>query len=80
MIVVSDGSTDETFGQANRSAGPRVRVIEYERNMGKGYALRTGSKVARGDWIAWFDADLDLQPDAIGRFLVVARSRKASTS
>ncbi len=74
IVVVSDGSTDETFLQASRSAGPRVRVIQYERNMGKGYALRTGSKVARGDWIAWFDADLDLQPAALGQFLQVARA------
>lgn len=74
IVVVSDGSTDETFLQASRSAGPRVRVIHYGRNMGKGYALRTGSKVARGEWIAWFDADLDLQPDALGGFLDLAQT------
>ena len=73
IVVVSDGSTDATRQEATRDQGPHVRVIEYERNMGKGYALRTGSRAARGEWIAWFDADLDIRPEALGRFLEVAR-------
>jgi glycosyltransferase involved in cell wall biosynthesis len=77
VIVVSDGSGDLTAEVARRVANPHVRVVEYERNMGKGYALRTGSRVASGDWVAWFDADLDLAPDALPHFLATAQSEGA---
>lgn len=77
VIIVSDGSGDLTAEVARRVANPHVRVVEYERNMGKGYALRTGSRAASGDWVAWFDADLDLAPDALPRFLDTAQSEGA---
>ena len=77
IIVVSDGSGDATAAQARAAANPRLHVVEYERNMGKGYAVRTGSRVAAGEWIAWFDADLDLHPDALCSFLEVARTEGA---
>lgn len=73
VIVVSDGSSDATSEVARDLADDVVRVVAYERNMGKGYALRAGSRVARGEWIAWLDADLDLDPSAIGSFLDLAR-------
>lgn len=73
LIVVSDGSGDDTYAQALRAAGDRVRVLEYGRNLGKGYALRTGSRVARGDWVAWVDSDLDLDPALLSGFLDMAR-------
>lgn len=77
IIVVSDGSADGTAARARSTDNPRVRVIDYERNMGKGWALRTGSRAARGEWIAWFDADLDLRPEAIVGFLDAARTEGA---
>jgi hypothetical protein len=46
-----------------------VRVLSYDRNLGKGYALRTGSAAARGDVVAWIDSDLDLDPSGLGSFL-----------
>ena len=49
VIVVSDGSKDRT-GEIVRNAGdPRVRLIEYQPNHGKGYAVRTGMLAAEGD-------------------------------
>lgn len=44
VIVVNDGSTDETAAVLQRF--PQVRVIAYPDNRGKGYALNTGLKVA----------------------------------
>lgn len=69
IIVVSDGSTDNTAAAA-AAAGTRtfLRVIEYSPNRGKGQALKTGSLEASGQWIAWIDADLDLHPDQIPKF------------
>lgn len=69
LILVSDGSSDDTFAEAASVSGDRVRVLGYDRNMGKGYAIRTGSRAARGRWVAWVDSDLDLDPAGIGEFL-----------
>lgn len=76
LIVVSDGSSDGTFDAARRlaSADPRVRVLDYDRNLGKGFAVRTGSLAARGRWVAWIDSDLDLDPSRVADFLARARS------
>lgn len=55
VIVVSDGSTDDTVKIA-RAAG--ARVIELERNVGKGMAMRKGVQSTRSSIIAFFDADV----------------------
>lgn len=69
VVLVSDGSPDDTEAQAIGVADRRVRVIAYDRNMGKGYALRTGSLAARGRWVAWVDSDLDLDPALLAGFI-----------
>jgi glycosyltransferase involved in cell wall biosynthesis len=74
VIVVSDGSIDAT---AERLLAARddlgVRVIHYDRNLGKGYAVKTGALASQGEWVAFVDADLDLDPAAVPRFVEVAR-------
>ncbi|MGE5691557.1 MAG: glycosyltransferase [Pseudomonadota bacterium] len=74
LLVVSDGSID---GTAERLLEARqdveMRVIHYDRNLGKGYAVKLGALAARGDWIALVDADLDLDPSGIPLFLETAR-------
>jgi glycosyltransferase involved in cell wall biosynthesis len=73
MIVVSDGSSDDTHAEAAALDDDRVRALRYDRNLGKGYALRTGSAAANAEWVAWIDSDLDLDPARIERFLDTAR-------
>jgi glycosyltransferase involved in cell wall biosynthesis len=74
VVVVSDGSID---GTAERLLEARsdvdMRVIHYDRNLGKGYAVKLGALAAEGDWIALVDADLDLDPSAVPGFLETAR-------
>ena len=60
LIVVSDGSVDRTQEQLLELRDERVRVFHYDRNLGKGYALKLGGLQARGQWIGFVDADLDL--------------------
>ncbi|MBN1846266.1 MAG: glycosyltransferase family 2 protein [Sedimentisphaerales bacterium] len=55
ILVVDDGSTDET-GRIARSYGPPVRCIRQE-NAGVSAARNTGVEAAGGDWIAFLDAD-----------------------
>jgi len=62
LIVVDDGSTDETAGVAETStadsASVTTRVIRYEQNRGKGYAVRLGLLAAAAEVALFSDADL----------------------
>jgi glycosyltransferase involved in cell wall biosynthesis len=73
LIVVSDGSIDGTAERLLESRSDRLRVIHYDRNLGKGYAVKAGALASRGSWVALVDADLDLDPHSVGDFLDVAR-------
>jgi glycosyltransferase involved in cell wall biosynthesis len=77
MIVVSDGSIDDT---AERLLAARsdtdIRVIHYDRNLGKGYAVRAGALASHGAWVALVDADLDLDPGSLPSYLKIARSER----
>lgn len=69
VIVVSDGSTDDTVEIAREFASPAVRVFHYPRGSGKGHALRVGLSKARGQYIGYIDSDGDIDPEAIGPFI-----------
>jgi glycosyltransferase involved in cell wall biosynthesis len=72
VVVVSDGSidgTDERLLAARSDVG--MRVIHYDRNLGKGYAVKLNTFVP-GRWIAIVDADLDLDPATIPSYLETA--------
>jgi glycosyltransferase involved in cell wall biosynthesis len=62
VIVVDDGSADDTAGLARasfaKSAPVRTSVISYKSNLGKGRAVRLGLLAARGDIALFSDADL----------------------
>jgi glycosyltransferase involved in cell wall biosynthesis len=60
IVVVDDGSTDGTREALRSIAG--IRLIEHERNQGKGAALRTGFAAASGDVVIVQDADLEYDP------------------
>jgi len=69
VVVVCDGSPDDTYEQAETCASERVRVFTYTPNMGKGYALKYGFERSAGDPITFIDADMDLHPKEIGIFI-----------
>jgi dolichyl-phosphate beta-glucosyltransferase len=60
IIVVDDGSSDRTAPLVRELAGsiPNLRVIRYDKNRGKGYALRTGVLASQGGLVLVSDADL----------------------
>lgn len=75
VFVVNDGSTDNTAELLNAIDG--IRIIGYEKNRGKGYALKTGFKYAKEKGFAYvitIDADGQHNPEDITRFLDANRN------
>lgn len=65
LICVVDGMVDRTYQKAKTLDSSRVRVVGYQANHGKGYAVRFGMAKAKGDIIAFIDAGMDINPKAI---------------
>jgi dolichol-phosphate hexosyltransferase len=80
LIVVNDGSTDGTAEilQANGSWDGRVRLVEHETNQGKGAAVKTALELARGEFAAIFDADLEYEPSDLARLMPPLMERRAN--
>ncbi len=72
IIVVDDGSSDNTYAEANKIKN--VRIIRHAKNMGKAAALETGFKAAKSDVVATIDADCTYPPEAIPKMLKLIRS------
>ena len=66
ILVVDDGSDDETAGEAQR-AGARILIHPY--NIGNGAAVKTGIRNAQGGILVTLDADGQHSPEDIPRLL-----------
>jgi glycosyltransferase involved in cell wall biosynthesis len=79
VIVVDDGSTDDTLAIAKAAAtgNPAILVAPHPANFNLGQALRYGFSVARGDYIVTLDADLSYAPEHIGRLLEAISTSQA---
>jgi dolichol-phosphate mannosyltransferase len=71
VLVVDDGSTDETAAIAGAVARevPHIRVVSLEKNAGYGAALRHGFQAARFDLLAFTDADGQFDLRELSRLL-----------
>lgn len=68
LIVVDDGSSDDTWRQLNlaaQSVGPHIRLIQLLRNFKQTAAMQAGIDAARGDVIVTMDGDLQNDPKDI---------------
>ena len=68
VIFVNDGSRDSCKDAVLACADPAVRLVSYEENHGKGYAIRKGVEAALGDVIMFTDCDLAYGTEVIGEF------------
>lgn len=67
ILFSDDGSTDGSADLVRSLALPGVRVVGYEKNRGKGCAVRTALLAAEGDIVMFTDADLAYGTDVIAR-------------
>lgn len=63
IIVVDDGSTDDTEFLLKSINDPRVRVIKQQKNLGPSRARNTGVTLAKYDIVAFIDDDCTADPD-----------------
>lgn len=67
IIFVDDGSSDETVSRI--AAGPRIRVLRFEKNVGQSAAIFAGLQAMRSEIAVLIDGDLQNDPADIPRLL-----------
>jgi cellulose synthase/poly-beta-1,6-N-acetylglucosamine synthase-like glycosyltransferase len=78
VLVVDDGSTDNTIAIARAAAAGRFALLEAgprpqgERWVGKNWACSRAMETVSSDWVLFLDADVRLQPSALRRALAQA--------
>lgn len=73
LVIVDDGSADRTADVARETAAAfsdiPTNVIRYEKNRGKGFAVKTGLQAARSDLALFSDADLSTPIEEMDKLL-----------
>lgn len=78
MIIVDDGSTDETVAVVKRYlSDPRIKLLCNEQNMGAGYTRNRALENAQGKWIAVLDSDDWYAPERLERLVAFAQQMQA---
>jgi len=72
VIVVDDGSTDDTIAIVRAVADPRLRLMTND-SAGVSSARNLGARHASGDWLVFLDADDRLRDGAVAALLAAAR-------
>ena len=67
VLVVDDGSADDTAAVARAVRDPRVRVVELERSQGPSGARNAGAAEATGTYLAFLDSDDSVEADWLER-------------
>ncbi|MDO8515463.1 MAG: glycosyltransferase [bacterium] len=70
IIIVVDGYVDKTYQTIKKAKLPgHIKATVYMKNQGKGYAVRHGMGKATGDYIAFIDAGMEIDPNGISMLL-----------
>ncbi len=80
IVVVDDGSTDETSIRIKELAShrPQIRIVRHRKNSGQSATIYSGVSAARAPWIATLDGDGQNDPADIPRLLQVIESKQQS--
>lgn len=63
ILVIDDGSSDNTYDIVQNIGYSNVRCVRHRRNRGYGAAIKTGCRNAAGEIIVWYDADGQHRPE-----------------
>jgi len=70
IIVVVDGiHIDKSFQQAKKLRFKNLKVLGYQNNHGKGYAVRYGMAHTKGDYVAFIDSGMEIDPNGLSMVL-----------
>lgn len=70
LILVVDGTeVDLTYNEAQKCHLKNLKVVGYAHNHGKGYALRFGMARSKGDYVAFIDSGMEIDPNGISMLL-----------
>jgi glycosyltransferase involved in cell wall biosynthesis len=71
IVVVDDGSKDKTLSKAIKYASKNghVRVVSYDKNVGKGYAVKAGFMQTTGEVVVFADSDMDIDLGAVAKYV-----------
>lgn len=69
IIVVVDGRLDQTYQRAKTLASTQLKVYLNKIRQGKGFTVRYGMTKAKGDYIAFIDAGMEIDPNGISMLL-----------
>ena len=78
LILVDDGSTDNSMEIMRQCADDRVRIIDDGSNRGAAYARNMGVKEAKGRYICYIDADDLWSPDKLEKQLAFIEENNAA--
>jgi glycosyltransferase involved in cell wall biosynthesis len=77
VLIIDDGSADETSSIVTGAAFPGLRLIRNEMNHGKGYAVRMGALLSTGEYVLFSDADLSAPIEELEKLLTAAETQNA---
>ena len=77
IIVVNDGSTDNSIKQVKKVKNKNIQIISHKNNRGYGAALLTGLRHAKGDIIITLDSDGQHDPNEIPKLIQPILNDKA---
>ena len=69
VIIINDGSKDKTLDLLKKNSHLYNNLVSYEKNKGKGYAVKEGLKFSKGEYVIFQDADLEYDPLEIQGFM-----------
>lgn len=69
IIVISDGSTDQTALKLSTYRHPHLKAVLKEKNAGKGSVVREGFGLATGDYVLFIDGGMEIHPKEIRIFM-----------